>query len=70
MRDGEAWVCSREEMREDRALGVGQAVKDVKWGSTAGQWQLRISRGVGGEASMTGLAAGATTCTAFFPYVA
>lgn len=42
VRDGEARVCGREEMREDGALGMGQAMKDVKGVSTVGKWQLRI----------------------------
>lgn len=37
-------MCGREELREDRALGMGQAVKDVKWGSTLGNWHLRCFR--------------------------
>lgn len=30
MRDGEDRVCGREDMKEDRVLGVGQAVKIMK----------------------------------------
>lgn len=68
-RDGEAQVCGREEMREDGVLGVWQAVRDVKGGSTVRNWQQRISGGTREKASTTGLAAGAMGYTAFFPYV-
>lgn len=31
-KDRKAQMCGGEEMREDRVLGMRQAVKDVKWG--------------------------------------
>lgn len=68
-RDREAQVCGRGEVGEDGVLNVGQAVKDVIRGLL---WESgnRISGGVSGETSMTCLAAGATTYTDFFPYIA
>lgn len=67
-KDRKAQMCGGEEMREDRVLGMRQAVKDVKWGVYSRKLSAEVFwKGSGGRPRPTDVA---VRCMAFFPCIA